>query len=334
MAGNVIFMGSGKVDSLYGNVASPIRSIIEEKVESAEQFMASEHIYVKDDLKGYSGLYTYLTNLGDFENVGEGGAYPIDTFEEGYRKIITPFTWKDSFSLTAEMLEDSSLSKSIGRASAFVQAYKRTREKYAMTLLNNGFNSSVTLGKQSYDATGADGQPFFSASHPSKTKRGGPQSNFYDGALTYDNIAKAIEKMQNRCDDDGNLLNIMPDTFIIRNSAAAKKAVMNFLGADSIFGSSDNSFNYNYGSYNVIISPYMDAIPGCTDEQLIILDSQTNKNTFGLVYAERVPLTIRQYVEDKTDNIVYNGRARFAYGLVDWRVATMIAAGKGGTSLA
>ena len=40
MAGNVIFMGSGKVDSLYGNVASPIRSIIEEKVEAAEQFMA------------------------------------------------------------------------------------------------------------------------------------------------------------------------------------------------------------------------------------------------------------------------------------------------------
>ena len=69
-----------------------------------------------------------MTAMDGFDPVGENGAYPVDGMEEGYSKLLEHMTWKNSFSLSREIMEDGKLLDLKKKPVGFVKSYYRTRE--------------------------------------------------------------------------------------------------------------------------------------------------------------------------------------------------------------
>ena len=81
--------------------------------------------------------------------------------QEGYQKLLVYETWKDSFSISKEMIEDSKLMDLRKQPGAFMTSYHRTRELFGAALYGGAIKAATTAqfkGK-TFDITTADGQP-------------------------------------------------------------------------------------------------------------------------------------------------------------------------------
>jgi phage major head subunit gpT-like protein len=333
MPGIVFNKASGLNDSIYGKSQEPIKLMIEQQIEAFQQFSIVDNVFMVDETTNFAEKYTYETSLGDFEAVGDGGAYPRNSFQEGYSKVIEPEEWKNSFEVTQQMVEDSKFGKVKQRANQFTLSYNRGREKFAAAILNKGTSTSMTFGSNSatFDISAADGKALFATDHPSKTG-GSAQGNYYGNAFSYDALCYVEEAMQNYKDDDGNLLNIMPDTIIIPAKARIKKLVFDAIGAeDGAPGTANHSFNLQFGRWNVIMSPYLENASGITSgtDTWYLMDSQYNQAFAGLVWLERVQLTIKSYIDENTDNNVFKARARYGAAPNNWRAIAKVNPGLG-----
>jgi phage major head subunit gpT-like protein len=323
MPGIVFSKASGVNESIYDNSQAPIKLIVEKQIEAFEKESQVSKIFVEDTSTNYAEKYTYETSIGEFEAVGEGGAYPLTSMQEGYSKTLEPDTWKSSFEVTQEMIEDAKHGKIKQRASMFTLSYARTKEKFAASMLTGGFFSSITNNGRSFATTCADGEPLFDTAHPFKPGCGGAnQSNWFSNVFSYDNLNLVEEFMQNMKDDDGNLLNLQPDTIIIPNKARIKTLVY-----DAVFTKSgrpntaDNSFNVQSDKgWNIIIWPYLTNPTGTTagTDAWYLMDSRFNNAMMGLIWLNRVPLSVRSEIA-ANDNNVWKGRARFTAGFNNWR---------------
>ena len=181
------------------------------------------------------------------------------------------------------------------------------------------------------DCTSNDGVSLFSTAHPSIID-GSTQSNKYAGAFSATVLGKIETKMQNIKDDNGEVLTIAPDTIVIPNDYTLKQQVFEAIGSDKDPATANNGFNYMFGRWTVIINPYLNELIGETDKPFFLYDKKYNDAYDGLIFMDRIPLTMRSWIDENTGNNVWNGRARFVCGANDWRE---IAVGgvTGGTAL-
>lgn len=329
----VFSKASGVNDSIFGKSQEPIRAFVEERIEAFEKTKSVlKDVFVVEQTNKPMEKLTYETALQNFEAVGEGGNYPETEMMEGYSKVLEPDTWKSQFEVTMEMVEDANMGKVKQRAGVFSTSYGRTRESFGAAMLMGGLTGSAKFGTKTFNAKTADGQNLFSTGHPSKTGKRGVQSNLYDGALTYDNLCYAQEYMQNLTDDDGNILGVVPDTIVIPNLAALKKAAFNAVGADGGEpGTDTHGFNFQYGLWNIIVWPYLNTHMPSGSAPWMLMDSEYNKAYYGAVWLDRIPLSVRSEIE-KNDNNVWKGRARYIAGFNDWRPFLCAYASSGGTA--
>lgn len=321
MAGIVFSKSSGLNDSIYGKSEAPIRAFLEQNVKAYEEMSTIKRIFKFVDSEHYGEKFGGITGFAHgFQPVGEGGSYPTDERQEGYSKFLENITWKDSFAITQEMMEDSiilNLDKTGARS--FIDQYYLTREKYGSQLLIGAIGGTSTKFRgMNMDCTSADGVSLFSTAHPSVTGNTGTQSNKFAGTFSVDNLGKLETHMQNFTDDNGEVLNIAPDTIIIPNDAGLKKDVFAAIGADKDPTTSNNGFNYQFGRWTVIVSPYLNSLIGI-DKPWMLLDKRYCDNYDGLLFLDRIPLTIKAFIDDDTDNNVWSGRSRFVCGANDWR---------------
>ena len=330
---SIIFsQGSGVADSVFGKSQAPIKAMIESGVEAFQQFSAVDKVFSMDTTKNYAEKYTSETSLGDFADVGENGAYPKISMREGYSKVIEPTTWKSSFEVTQEMVEDAKIGKVRRRANIFTTSYNRTREKFAASLVSGGLENSVKFGGKTYSTTSADGVSLFNTAHPSITKKGVTQSNRFKGAFSTEMLDAVQEKMQAFTDDDGNLLNVAPDTIIIPNVGSLKRAVLAVVGSELDPNTSSNALNFQCGLWNVIVWPYLPTAIG-GKPYFLLMDSQFKDNYECLPWLDRVPLSVRSDIDMNTDANVIKGRARFGAGFNNWRCIAICGEGVEGTEL-
>ena len=323
---------TGLQDSIYGKSEAPIKAFLEENVKAYTDNSMVEKIYKMVDSDNYAEKFTSLTSLAQgFLPVGEGGAYPKDERQEGYSKVLEHETWKDSFTVTQEMVEDSKL-LDLNRTGArgFIDAYALTREKYGAQLLVGAIaGTSTTFRGMTVDCTCNDGLSIFSTAHTSATGNTGNQSNKFSNAFSDTNLGLVETAMQNFTDDNGDVLTVSPDTIIIPNDAATKKAVFAAIGADKDPNTSNNAFNYQFGRWTVIATPYLNGVPSGA---WFLADKKYNDNYNGLLFCDRIPLTVSSYIDENTDNNVWKGRSRFVAGCNDWR-GIAVAGVAGGTTL-
>jgi len=311
---------AGVNESIYGKSQAAIRMIVERKAEAYEKMSVTDTIFNSHKSTSWGEKYTSLTAMDGFRVTGENGAAPNDGMEEGYSKIISDVIWRDRFSLTRKIVEDSKAIDLRKRPEQFIKGYYRVREMLGAAMIGNAIqgNSSVEFRDGTFDLTGADGQNLFYASHPAKVK-GGTQCNLWSDAFSDDALGMLETKMQNTFGDNGELLGVAPDTIIIPNLHPLKKAVFAAIGADKEPTTANNGWNYQYGRWNVIVWNYLNQYIASGTAPWILFDSSYNQDYDTLIWQERIPLDIQSFVDMNTRANVWDGYARFGAGFHDWR---------------
>jgi len=320
---NITFSENSNVNnSIYGKSQAPIRMMIEKRGEAFEAESIAKQVFKTEKSKNWAEKFTSMTAMDGFEPVGENGAYPTDGQEEGPSKVLEHMTWKDSFSLSREIIDDAKMMDLRKKPAAFVTGYYRTREKFAAAMLGGAIsgNGNVSFRGRKFDAKAADGQNLFYASHPAKIK-GATQSNLFSDAFDEDTLGMLETRMQNFHGENGEILDVAPDTILIPNVHSLKKAVFSAIGADKDPATANNGFNYQFGRWNIIVWPYLNQYVTLTGTAIpwVLLDSRYNKEYGTLVWLDRVALDVRSTLDENTDANVWRGYARFTAGFNDWR---------------
>jgi phage major head subunit gpT-like protein len=319
MAGIIISEASAKNDMLYGKWQAPIASFLETRAEAIDQGSIAAKIFKKVNSTHWAESYGSLTAIDDFKPTPENGAYPISGFEQGYSKIIKNFTWKNSFAISREMLEDGNLINLRKQPAGFMTSYERTRERYFAALLGGALQGmkKVKFGGEEFDIAGADEEAIFSKNHKGKVSKKTIVNAFAD-EFNATNLGKAATAMQNMKGDNDETLGLVPDTILIPNIESIKSKVWTAIGSEKVPGSSNNDYNYQFGNWNVIIWPYLNDFIGNQQEPWILMDSNYMQEADVAIWQDRVPLEIKSVV-DENDANRWKGRARFGGGFVDFR---------------
>ena len=328
---NIIFSeSSGLNDSIYGKCQAPIRMFLEKRGEEFEQNSVLKNLFFMGKSGNYADMMTTMTAMSGFEPVGENGAYPLDGMQEGYQKLLKYQTWKDSFSVSKEMMEDGKLMDMRKQPAAFMTSYNRTRELFGAALYGAAMNGagSVTFKGVKFDLTGADGSNLFAKEHTPKVS-GDKQCNCFKDAFSVDALGKLETAMHLFRGDNDEILDVAPDTVLIPEIATLKKDVFAAIGADKDPVSANNAFNYQYGRWNVIVWPYLNQFVTKGTSPWVLLDSKYNETYGGAVWNDRVQLEVRSTIDENTDANVWRGRSRFNAAFNDWRFAAIggVAAG-------
>lgn len=331
---NIVFTeASGVADSIYGNCQAPIKLFLEKRGEDFEKYSALKHLFDMGTSENFGDLFTSMTAMDEGEPVGEMGAYPQTGFREGYQKLLVYETWKQSFKISEEMMDDSKIMDLTKRPEAFITAWNRGRERFGASLYGAAIagNSTFAYKGKTFDATCADGNPLFYASHPNKIT-GTTQSNVYSDAFSASALGALESAMHLFTGDNDEILDVAPDTILIPEIASLKNAVLAAVGADKDPATANNAWNYQYGRWNIIVWPYLNAFVASGTAPWILLDSKYNDTYGGAPWIDRKPLTVKSSIDENTDANVWRGRARYNATFNDWRFAA-IAGISGASSL-
>lgn len=326
--------GSGLNDSIYGKCQAPIRMFLEQRGEQFEQQSVLKDLFLMGKSENYGDLMTSTTAMSGFEPVGENGAYPLDGMQEGHQKLLVYDTWKDSFAISAEMMEDSKVMDMKKQPAAFITSYNRTREMFGAALYGGAISgkASATFKGRNFDINSADGVTLFNTKHPGKVSKK-EQSNKFSDAFSVDALSKMETAMHLFRGDNDEILDVAPDTILIPESATLKKEVFAAIGADKEPTTSNNAFNYQYGRWNVIVWSYLNQFVTTSGTvPWVLMDSKYNQAYGGAVWNDRVKLAVRSTVDENTDANVWRGRSRFNATFNDWRFAA-VGGISGGTTL-
>lgn len=334
---NITFSeSSGLNDSIYGKCQAPIRMFLEKRGEQFEQQSVLKDLFLMGTSGNYGDLMTSTTAMSGFQPVGENGAYPEDGMQEGYNKMLIYDTWKDSFSVSREMIEDGKLMDMKKQPAAFMTSYHRTREMFGAALYAGAISgrNMVKFRGREFDINGADGVSLFHTAHKPKVT-GKNQTNKFSNEFSVEALGMAETAMHLFKGDDDNILDVAPDTILIPENAYLKKAVFAAIGADKDPTSSDNAFNFQFGRWNVIVWSYLNQFLDAGSTPWILMDSKYNQNYGGAVWNDRVKLEVRSTIDENTDANVWRGRSRFNATFNDWRFACVggIAGGTDMTTL-
>ena len=316
--------GSGLNDSVYGKCQAPIRMFLEQRGEQFEQQSVLKNLFLMGTSENYGDLLTTMTAMSGFEPVGENGAYPADGMQEGYSKLIVYDTWKDSFAISAEMIEDAKLMDLRKQPAAFMTSYNRTREMFGAALFGNAMKAQTSMqykGKQ-FDLTTADGVALFHTAHPPKVS-GEDQCNLFKDAFSVDALGQMETAMHLFRGDNDEILDVAPDTILIPEVASLKKAVFAAIGADKEPTTANNAFNYQYGRWTVIVWSYLNQFITADTAPWVLLDSKYNQTYGGAVWNDRIQLAVRSTIDENTDANVWRGRSRWNATFNDWRFAAI-----------
>ena len=191
--------------------------------------------------------------------------------------------------------------------------------------------TSLTFGGKTFDVTAADGLALFSKVHKSKLGKG-TQTNQFADTFSDDSLGAMESAMQDFRGDNGEILDVAPDTIVIPNVHALKKAVFAAIGADRDPATANNGFNYQFGRWNVIVWPYLNEFLASGATPWLLVDSRYNKEYGGGVWFDRSALEVRSALNENNDANVWRGYARFTAGFNDWRFVA-VGGVTGGTQL-
>jgi hypothetical protein len=209
------------------------------------------------------------------------------------------------------------------RAENFTRAYYKTMHKICEYALANGTSKSGTWARAKLDLTAPDGLALFASEHKwGGNKKSGKQSNYFYGEMFgsttafEDALGELANKIRNMKDENGEILGYTADTIILPgNRPAAEAIAKKVCGSEGALGNGYNDINLQYGNWNIVIMPDWQT----TDDRVMIMSSEANKNLCGNMFFNRVPLTISNWVDNHTGNYIWNGRCRFGVGFGSYK---------------
>ena len=319
---NIIFSeNSGVADSVYGNAQMPIQMFCEQRGEEIEKNTLLKDLFRMGTSQNFGDSFTAMTAMQGPQPVGENGAYPMDSMEQSYTKSMIYETWKSSFAISQEMVEDGKLLDMKKQPAAFMTAWKRARELFGAAMFGGamGGQKAMNFRGKSFDLTCADGEALFSKAHPAKADAKLKQCNIFSDEFSVDALGKMETAMHQFRGDTGELLEVAPSTILIGDDSVLKKNIFAAIGADKDPVSANNAFNYQYGRWSIIVWPFLNDYIGKGQHPWILMDSDYNQTYGGGIWNDRIQLALKSTVDDETDANIWRGRSRFNACFNDWR---------------
>ena len=231
----------------------------------------------------------------------EGSAIAYDNAQEAFTARYTHVTIAQGFSLTEEAIEDNLYDSLSGRyTKALARSMAYTKQVRAASVLNTGFTA----------ATGGDGQPLFSASHPLVS--GGTNSNIPStpSDLNETSLEAAVIQISLWTDERGLLIASKPRKLIV--PPALQFVATRLLETELRVGTNDNDINAikNNGSIpeGYTINHYL------TDTNAWFLCTDVPN---GMKHFVRTPLQNSMDGDFDTGNVRYKARERYSFGFSD-----------------
>ena len=147
----------------------------------------------------------------------------------------------------------------------------------------------------------------------------------------YDQIRFLLDKIreighQHR-DYDGKLVPLEYSRIIMPSNAKLRKAIVAALGSSLTEGPFEGPMKGD--QYELVEWAYLNGLPGFGPNEfgMIIVDPDRNSRELGFTLWDRVPLTVKSYLTDGNDTMVWYGRARFKADTCDPYSAVYLALG-------
>ncbi len=320
---------TGTANGAIGKLETPIKMIIEHESDMlTKKGGICSWLFNVEKSRRFGETIIGQNEFDVFNAVLEGSGAESDSVRETYRKFIEHIQFMKEFSITAEMMEDANYGVAQDakrRAENFTRAYYKTINKICEYALVNGTSSSGSFARATLDLTTGDGRALFAKNHIYGAD-GGTQSNYFYGdifssgesnarsastSVFEEALGELSVKLRNMKDENGDPLGYTADTIILPgNKPVAEIIAKKVCGSEGTLGSANNDINLNYGSWNIVILPNWQP----SDNRVMIMSSEANKNLSGNMFFNRVPLTVSNWVDNHTGNYIWNGRCRFGVG--------------------
>lgn len=319
---SIIYKSGVTNNAAIGKLETPIKMVIEHESDAlTKKGGPRDWLFNVEKSKRFGETIVGQNEFDVFRATEEGGGAANDSIEETYKKYIEHIQFMKEFTITAKMMEDANYGVAADarrRAENFTRAYYKTMHKICEYALANGTVASGSYADATLDLTAPDKQPLFSAAHTyGGTQTSGTQSNFFCGDLFgstgefEEALGELASKIRNMKDENGEVLGYTADTIILPgNRPAAERIAKKVCGSEGALGNGYNDINIQYGNWNVVVLPDWQT----TDNRVMIMSSEANKNLGGNMFFNRVPLTIRNWEDPHTGNYVWTGRCRFGVG--------------------
>ena len=324
-------------NAAFGKIQLPIKMVIENESDIlSKKGGIRDWLFNVEKSNKFGETIVMQNEFGIFKSVTEGSGAESDAVAETGTKFIEHVQYMKEFVVTAEMMEDCNYGLAIDakrRAENFTRAYYKTMNKLCEAALANATESTHTFAGSLLDLTTADTKPLFSANHTWGGASGvtGTQSNYYYGDIFAtgatgsrvastdafeESLAALSVKLRNMKDENGEALGYTADTIILPgNKPKIEQIVKKVCGSEGALGNGYNDINLHYGNWNIIILPNWQP----TDDRLMIMSSEANKNLSGNMFFNRIPLTVTNWVDNHTGNYIWNGRCRFGIGFGSYK---------------
>ena len=327
---------SGFSNAAIGKLETPIKMVIEHESDLlTKRGGICDWLFNVERSQRFGETIVGQNEFGVFTAAEEGAGAENDTVEETYRKFIEHIQFMKEFTITAQMMEDANYGVAADarrRAENFTRAYYKTMHKICEYALSHGTESEGTFAKARLDLTAPDGLPLFSSQHTFGGRRtNGKQSNYFYGdifksgtgdarvastAVFEEALGELAAKIRNMKDENGDVLGYTADTIILPgNRPMAEAIAKKVCGSEGALGNGYNDVNLQYGNWNIVVMPNWQT----TDDRLLVMSSEANKNLSGNMFFNRVPLTVSNWVDNHTGHYIWNGRCRFGVGFGSYK---------------
>ena len=318
---------SGVTNAAIGRLETPIKMVIEHESDIlTKKGGICDWLFNIEKSNKFGETIVGQNEFDVFQATAEGAAAQSDTISETYRKFIEHIQFMKEFTITAEMMEDANFGVAADakrRAENFTRAYYKTMHKICEYALSSATAASGSFAGATVDLTAPDSLPLFNKAHKYGTgDKEGTQSNFYYGeifksggtasaAQFEEALGELAVKLRNLKDENGEALGYTADTIILPgNRPVAETIAKKVCGSEGALGGGYNDINLQYGNWNIVVMPGWQS----TDDRVMIMSSEANRNLSGNMFFNRVPLTVSSWVDNHTGNYVWNGRCRFGVG--------------------
>lgn len=318
---------SGLNNAQIGKLETPLKMVIEHESDAqTKKGGIRDWLFNVEKSKKFAETIVGQNEFDVFTAAEEGAGAENDEIQETYKKFIEHIQFMKEFTITAQMMEDANYGIAADakrRAENFTRAYYKTMHKICEYALANGTSKSGTYARAKLDLTAPDGLALFASEHKwGGNKKSGKQSNYFYGEMFgsttafEDALGELANKIRNMKDENGEILGYTADTIILPgNRPAAEAIAKKVCGSEGALGNGYNDINLQYGNWNIVIMPDWQT----TDDRVMIMSSEANKNLCGNMFFNRVPLTISNWVDNHTGNYIWNGRCRFGVGFGSYK---------------
>lgn len=261
-------------------------------------------IFKTEKMTGKKQTYPHLGAFGLWKQNTEGSKFNHDKFDQGEVASFEAKRYDKAYQLTWELVQDDlyNVMKGIGQggsAKGLGRGLRATEETETAKVITGGFTN-----------VGYDGKALFAEDHPLINSED-TCSNLIEGALTDENLKKAMTLMRKQKDEAGILISASAKQLVVCPELEfTAKAIVNSIKQS---GTNFNDIN-TIPNLEVVVWDNLSDNAGTTKPWFIQDTSFDN-----LLFLRREePIFGSEKIQDQMDYNMY-GYTRFDVGYCDWR---------------